>query len=250
MELDSGVSKFDLSLSMSNRGEEISGRLEYNTDLFDATTIERMLGHFQILLAGIVANPEQRIGELPLLTVSEKHQLLVEWNDTQTEYPKDKCLHQLFEAQAEKTPDAIAVVFEAQQLTYRELNNRANQVAHYLEKLGVGPEVLVGICMERSIEMVVGLLGILKAGGAYVPLDPGYPKERLGFMLADAQVTVLLTQKGLLENAGSKMDDSDCRFSILDGPKQWICLDRDWELIGRESEANPENITTAENLLT
>ena len=166
---------------MTDEVDGLKAEIEYNPDLFESATITRILGHFQTLLAGIVANPDQAISELPLLTEAEKHQLLIEWNDTKTDYPQDKCIHQLFEAQVEKTPDAIAVVFEDQQLTYRELNRRANQLAHYLQKLGVGPEVLVGICVERSIEMVVGLLGILKAGGAYVPLDPSYPRERLSF---------------------------------------------------------------------
>jgi len=133
------------------------------------------------------------------LSAAERHKILVEWNNTQTDYPKDKCIHQLFEAQVERAPNAIAVVFEEQQLTYDELNRRANQLAHHLQSLGVSPEMLVGICVERSLEMVVGLLAILKAGGAYVPLDPTYPKERLAFMLADAQVPVLLTQKRLVE---------------------------------------------------
>jgi non-ribosomal peptide synthetase component F len=152
-----------------------------------------MLGHFQTLLESIVANPEQRLCELPLLTESDRHQLLVEWNDTQTKYLKDSCIHRLFEEQVEQTPDAIAIVFEDEQLTYRELNIRANKLAHHLQQLGVVPDVLVGICLERSMEMIVGLLGILKAGGAYLPLDPTYPQERLNFMLEDAQISILLT---------------------------------------------------------
>src|SRR5262249_7982371 len=153
---------------------------------FEVATISRMVGHFQTLLAGTVADPEQRLSDLPFLTEEERRQLLVEWNATQADYPRDQCIHQLFEAQGERTPEATAVIFEEEQLTYRELNRRANQLAHHLRALGVGPEVLVGICMERSVEMVVGLLGILKAGGAYVPLDPAYPKERLAFILKDA----------------------------------------------------------------
>src|SRR5262245_14630942 len=199
MELESGVSKFDLSLSLSDRGEDISGRLQYNTDLFDEPTIARMLRHFQVLLEGIVADPNRRISDLPILTEAEKHQLLVEWNETKRDYPKEKCLHQLFEEQVKRTPDAVAVIFEDQQLTYQELNIRANQLGHYLQKLGVGPETLVGICLERSLEMIIALLGVLKAGGAYVPLDPNYPKERLAFMLDDAKVGILLTQRGRLE---------------------------------------------------
>jgi hypothetical protein len=181
LNIDSSTAKFDLTLSMEDTEQGLVGSLEYNTDLFDATTISRMLGHFQTLLEGIVVNPEQRLSDLPLLTQPERQQLLVEWNDTQVDYPKDVCVHQLFEAQVEQTPEAVAVVFEDQQLTYGELNRRANQVAHHLRSLGVGPDTLVGICVERSLEMIVGFLGILKAGGAYVPLDPSYPQERLGF---------------------------------------------------------------------
>ena len=168
MEVD--TAKFDLTLSMREEAGRLRGSLQYSTALFDDATIERMLGHFKVLLEAIVADPEGRVSELPLLSEAERYQLLVEWNDTKTDYPKDKCIHQLFEEQTERTPEAVAVVFEEQQLTYRELNNRANQLAHYLQKLGVGPEVLVGVSVERSIEMVVGLLGILKAGGAYVPI--------------------------------------------------------------------------------
>ena len=202
MEIETRTSQFDLALFLRERDGKLIGFLEYNTDLFDRSTIERMVGHFQTLLEGIVADPDQSISTLPLLTEEEKHQLLVEWNDTAADYPKDSCIHELFEAQVERTPEAIAVQFEGKQLTYRELNSRANQLAHYLQGLGVGPEKLVGICVERSLEMVVGLLGILKAGGAYVPLDPAYPRERLAFMLEDSQFSVLLTQQSI-----SRMED-------------------------------------------
>ena len=191
----SGTSKFDMTLSVEETSAGLRGTLEYNTDLFDAVTIRRMLGHYQRLLEGIVADPGQPISRLPLLTEDERHQLLVEWNNTACDYPADRCVHQLFEEQVERTPDAVALVFEDQELTYGELNARSNQLAHYLQSQGVGPETLVAICMERSLEMVVGLLGILKAGGAYVPLDPEYPAERLAFMLQDAQAPVLLTQR-------------------------------------------------------
>ncbi|MBD0344926.1 MAG: AMP-binding protein, partial [Coleofasciculus sp. Co-bin14] len=153
-------------------------QIEYDRHRFDDATIARMLGHIQTLLEGMIANPESLLKDLPLLSAAERHQLLVEWNNTQAERPKDSCYHHLFEAQVERTPDAIAVVYGNQQLTYRELNTRANQLAHYLQKLGVKPDVLVAISVERSIEMVVGFLGILKAGGAYVPLDPTYPHDR------------------------------------------------------------------------
>jgi len=220
LEVESGTAKFDLTLSMTETELGMQGSLEYKTDLFDTSTIQRMLGHFQILLESIAANPDRSISDLPLLTDAEQHQLLIEWNDTKADYP-DQCIHQLFEAQVERTPDAVAVVFGTERLTYHELNRRANQLAHYLRSLGVGPEVLVGICLERSLEMVVGLLGILKAGGAYVPLDPEYPKERLAFMLEDAQVSVLLTQEQLQEGLG------ECEAQV-------VCLDSGWEVISQE----------------
>ena len=153
------TSPFDLSLYLRERDGKLIGFFEYNTDLFEPSTIERMIGHFETLLEGIVADPEQPISTLPLLTEAERHQLLVEWNDTTADYPKDSCIHELFEAQVERTPEAIAVQFEGKQLTYRELNSRANQLAHYLQGFGVGPEKLVGICVERSLEMVIGLVG-------------------------------------------------------------------------------------------
>jgi amino acid adenylation domain-containing protein len=191
------TAKFDLTLSMENIEEGLVGVWEYNTDLFDDSTIERMSGHFVTLLEDIVANPTKPILRLSLLTEAEKLQLLIKNQGILVDYSQDQCIHQLFEAQVERTPDAVAVVFENQQLTYTELNCRANQLAHYLQTLGVGPEVLVGISVERSLEMIVGLLGILKAGGAYVPLDPDYPTERLQFMLEDCEATVLLTQSNL-----------------------------------------------------
>jgi aspartate racemase len=232
---DSDTAKFDLTLSVVEGAGELKASLAYNTDLFDNATITRMLGHFQVLLEGVVANPDQRLSDLPILTEAEHHQLLVEWNDTKREYPKDKCIHELFEEQVERSPDAVAVVFEDQQLSYRELNQQANQVAHYLRRLGVGPETLVGVCMERSLEMIIGLLGILKAGGAYVPLDPDYPKERLVFMLKDTQARVLLTQERLVE----KLPDRTVHL---------IRIDKHWEEITGESYENLETGATAENL--
>ena len=230
-----GTAKFDLTLSMENTADGLAGVWEYNADIFDKATIARMAGHFQTLLEAIVANPQQKVSSLRLLTEQERHQLLVDWNNTTKEYPSDKCIHQLFEEQVERSPDAEAVLFEDKQLTYRELNQRANCLAHHLRTLGVGPEVLVGICVERSLEMVVGLLGILKAGGAYVPLDPAYPPERLAFMLEDAQVRVLLTQARLVE-------------SLPKHQGSIVCLDTDWEIIERQSEENPGCSFTPENL--
>jgi amino acid adenylation domain-containing protein/non-ribosomal peptide synthase protein (TIGR01720 family) len=196
--VERGTSQFDLTLAVWETKQGLIGSWEYNSDLFERDTIARMTSHFQTLLAAIIANPNQPIGELPLLSQQERHQLLVEWNDTYTPYPQSKCIHELFEEQVEKTPNAVAVVYKDESLTYQQLNDRANQLAHYLQTLGVGAEVLVGICIERSLLMLVGLLGILKAGGAYLPLDPAYPQERLAFMLADAQVSVLLTQESLM----------------------------------------------------
>lgn len=191
-----GAGQFDLSLLITDHGETLRGVFDYNADLFEAGTIARMATHFETLLRAIVATPEQRIDRLPLLSEAERVRLLVQWNETAAEYPHTRCLPDLFEAQVEHTPDAVAVSFAGQQRTYRELSEQANQLSHALRRLGVGPEVLVGICVERSPDMVVGLLGVLKAGGAYVPLDPAFPTERLAFMLEDAGVGVLLVGGG------------------------------------------------------
>jgi non-ribosomal peptide synthetase component F len=188
------TAKFDLTLSMFESAEVLEGTIEYRTDLFDADTIARMLAHFEVLLEGIVADPDQRIAQLPLLTEVERQQLLVDWNDTGKEFPNELCIHELFEAQVERTPEAAAVTFEDKPLTYRELNERANRLAHYLQKSGVGPQTIVAVCFERSLEMIVALLGILKAGGVYLPLDPAYPVERLAFMVKDSQASLLLSQ--------------------------------------------------------
>jgi surfactin family lipopeptide synthetase A len=234
-EVDTGAAKVDLQLQLYDRPEEILARFTYNSDLFDDTTIVRMTEHFQTLLQSAVANPDQRVSRLPLLTAAERYQLLIEWNNTQADYLSDRCLHQLFEAQADRTPDATSVVFENQQLTYRELNRRANQLAHHLVELGVGPDVLVGICVERSVEMVVGLLGILKAGGAYVPLDPAYPRERLSFMLEDAGVSVLLTQDRLLTILPERIT-------------RVVALDSAWHEIAKQRTENPVSKTKPGNL--
>lgn len=196
-DIDTGSTALDLFLSLTETPQGLSGSLEYNTDIFTAETIQRLLTHFQQLLADAIANPAQPLLSLSLLTTAEQEQLKI-WNQTEVAYPLDRCLHHWIEDQVERTPDGIAVIFGNTQLTYRELNQRANQLAHHLQQLGVEPDTLVGICVERSLEMVIGLLGILKAGGAYVPLDPSYPSERLALMLQDAQVPILLTQQALL----------------------------------------------------
>ncbi len=242
---DTETTRFDLEFHLwepntqnglwVDSSEGISGFVIYSTDLFDDTTITRMLGHFQTLLEGIVANPEQRIAQLPLLTASELDNLLVRWNNTQLDYPQDKCIHHLFESIAEQNPDATALVFGDDKLSYKELNTRSNQLAHYLKKLGVKAEVLVGLCVERSFDMVIGMLGILKAGGAYVPLDPSYPSERLNFILEDAKVSVLLTNERCLE----RLEKYNSNI---------ICLDKDCKIIAQEIEDNLPSEVAIHNL--
>ncbi|RCJ21837.1 hypothetical protein A6770_04165 [Nostoc minutum NIES-26] len=233
--LEQKVAQFDLTLTMAEVNGSLAASFEYNADLFNPDTITRMAGHFQTLLENIVANSQQPLSTLSLLTAVEKQQLLVEWNATQTDYPKDVCLHELFEAQVEKTPNAIAVIFQDKQLTFRELNQQANQLAHYLQASDVKSEVRVGIYLDRSLEMAIGILGVLKAGGTYVPLDPTYPKERIAFMLADAEVRVLLTQNSLFT---SLPEYSACV----------ICLDIDWEIINQQSTEKPIVAITPANL--
>jgi amino acid adenylation domain-containing protein len=220
-----GEGQFDLILQIFDSGRTLSGTLEYNKDLFDHATINRMAGHFRVLLEGIVARPDCRLSALPLLHDDERREVLSGRGRPRADYPVSSCIHELFERQAARTPDAVAVTFEGASLTYRQLNERANQLARHLRTLGVGPEVLVGICVERSLEMVVGLLGILKAGGAYVPLDPSYPADRLAYMLSDSRVPVLLTQENLSERLPT------------DGATV-ICLDRDWPRIAAEDKRN------------
>jgi surfactin family lipopeptide synthetase A len=235
MDVTVGTSKLDLSLELDARPESLIGRFEYNTDLFDAATIAQMVGHWQTLLKAIVTDPTQRVAELPLLTEGERQQLLVGWNATRAAYSEERCVHQLFEEQVERTPDVVAVIYEDAHLTYQELNTRANQLAHQLHQLGVGPQVLVGICVERSLEMVVGLLGILKAGGAYVPLDPTYPHERIAFMLADAQVPVLVTQQHLVKHLPAQQ-------------AKVVCLDADASVLAQRASTNPALVVSADNL--
>jgi amino acid adenylation domain-containing protein len=234
VEIDGGMTKFDLTFSLIDKENGIGGHIEYNTDLFDCGTIERMARHFQVLLETIAADPDQSIATLPIMSDAERRKIVVEWNDTGADYPKHKCIHELFEEQVERTPHAIAVEFEGQRMKYHELNARANRLGNHLISLGVGRESLVGICVERSVEMVVGLMGILKAGGAYLPLDPSYPTERLRFMLEDSQAAVLLTQEKLIDDRGWRREDGDARFKV-------VCLDRDWTLIEQKKDSNPRS---------
>ena len=240
IQVDSGTTPYDLLLSVSqvqieeNDKNILGGSMEYNTDLYDPSTIVRMLEHYQILLEAIVADMDQSISTLPILTEEERTTILGKWNATETEYPSDHCIHQRFEYQVDKQPDAEAVVFETQTLTYSALNRKANQLAHYLRKEGIGPDTLVGISTNRTPEMIIGILGTLKAGGAYLPLDPTYPKDRLAFMVEDSQIPILLTQTSLKDY-------------LPTGPNV-IYLDSDWPKIEQESEDNPSLINTPENL--
>ncbi|MEL7244852.1 MAG: amino acid adenylation domain-containing protein, partial [Cyanobacteria bacterium J06573_2] len=228
--------KYELRLNLQDTETGISGQVEYSSDLFDEETISRLVEHFRVLLEGIVENPDCQIGYLPLLTEAESKQILWDWNQTQRDYENKLCIHELFEIQVEKTPDAIAIVHDNCQLTYRELNNRANQLAHYLQELGVKPESKVGVYLERNLELVIGILGILKAGAAYVPLDPAYPIARTEYIIEDAQIEVLLTQ--------TSETSPPTPLLIKDG----VRLFDDWEKISKYSTDNPNSEVTPENL--
>ncbi|MEH2158242.1 non-ribosomal peptide synthetase [Nostoc sp.] len=230
-----GKTKYDLTLVLREQDNGLGMVFDYNAEMFDASTIERMLGHFKTLLEGIVANPDQPISELPLLTAGEQHQVLVDWHGKQANYPQNTCIHQWFETQAKRTPNNIAVSFENQQLTYQELNQRANQLAHYLQTLGVKSGVLVGLYVEPSLEMIVGLLGILKAGGTYVSIVPTSGEDNLAFILEDAQISLVLTQSSLVE-----------KFS--EHQAQVICLDSDWKGIALHATENLQYYITDETL--
>ncbi len=226
----------DLAFFVVESSEGLKGTLAYNQELFEPETIKRLIGHFENLLASAVENPSSKVNELKILSEVERDRILIEWNQTAIDYPKDKCIHQLFEQQARLTPDAIAVIFEQEKLTYRELDNRANQLANYLQTLGVKPDTKVGICIDRCLEMMVGILGILKAGGAYIPLDPAYPQDRLSHMLDDSGVSVLLTKQNLL----SELPENNALQ---------ICLDKDWNnLIAPQSQQAPDSDVKPSNL--
>ena len=227
--------RFKVKLSFVRRGDLLIAEFHYDGNLFSIADIQDLAAQYQTLLKSVLQNPQAAINELEILSHEQLQQLLVDFNHTEIDFPQDKCLHQLFEKQVELTPDDIAVVYEHQQLTYAQLNARANQLAHHLQSKGVEPEVLVGICMERSLEMVIALLGVLKAGGAYLPIDPMYPQERVALMVEDAQTPILLTQQRLLE-------------ILPQHQGQTICLDADWETIAAEREENPETNVTIDNL--
>jgi amino acid adenylation domain-containing protein len=229
------VDRYKLKLVCRLVGGSLQAEVHYDSQYFDVAAIEHLSRKFEILLGSASRNSDASIETLELLDEAERDQLLVRWNQTRTDYPRQLCIHQLFEAQAASTPDAIAVLFEDSQLTYAELNRRANQLAHYLRGTGVSREVSVGLCLERSAEMAVALLGILKAGGAYVPLDPQYPLERLAVMIDDAAITVLLTQENLLDALPAR-------------PLHVVCIDSDWKAIAGQSEQSPQCHASADNL--
>ncbi|WP_327331611.1 non-ribosomal peptide synthetase [Calothrix rhizosoleniae] len=224
---------YPLTLTVA-ASKQLSMNIGYDTDCFDGDTIERMLGHLQTILCSIADNPQQQLNELLLLSQKERRQLLTEWNNTAMDYPTNKCVHQLFEKQVEKTPDAVAVSFEGEELSYIELNQRANQLAHHLQSLGVKPEVLVGICLERSIDMVVSVLAVLKAGAAYVPVDPNYPQERINYILDDAAVEILITKTSLI-------------YCLPTNETKLVLID-DNQFASTASCSNPVNKTNPNNL--
>jgi amino acid adenylation domain-containing protein len=232
---DNGHARFDMTLALTDMTDSLEVTIEFNTDLFDAETIERTLGHYRSLVEAIIANPDTLVSRLPLLTADERRQMLVEWNDVRTEYPRDKSIQQLFEEQVANSPHSIALSFGDRRLTYDELNRKANRLAHYLQTIGIGPEVPVGLMLERSVEMVVTILAILKAGGAYVPLDSSYPLERLDFMLNDAHLGVVITAEALV-------DKLPAFFGHV------ISIDADAETFAGAGEENPTNQVSGENL--
>ncbi|NPC76705.1 non-ribosomal peptide synthase/polyketide synthase, partial [Pyxidicoccus fallax] len=233
--VDSGTAQVDLMLLATELPEGLRVAAVYRTDLFEAPTVTRLLGHFQRLLEAIAAHPERRLSQLPLMDATERQRVLVGWNDTAADLPRDVCLHQLFERQAALTPDAVALEFEGQCLTYAQLDARANQLAHHLRALGAGPESLVGVCLERSLEMVVALMGVLKSGAAYVPLDPAYPRERLAWMLEDAAAPVLLTQERL-------------RDVLPPHSARVLCLDTQWAAVEARPATRPALLAGPESL--
>lgn len=237
IEFDNNTAKFDLLVELWEKDGGVSGRFEYCTDLFRPETIERMMGHYETILAGVVARPDAPISELPILTEAERGDLLGAWNDTGVEVPAGACVHHLFEQRAASQPNKVAVVFRDQQLTYGELNEKANQLAHHLISLGVSSEQFVGLCVDRSLDTMIGLMGIHKAGAAYLPLDPEYPEDRLLYMLSDTKASVLLSQTRVMAT-----------HQPLGEGRQVILLDEDWGAIGTQPQTNPNVAVAPENL--
>jgi amino acid adenylation domain-containing protein len=235
METEVGTARFELEVFLWEENGALRGAFAYFTDLFEAETIARLVGHFETLLTAIADDANRRVSELPLLTDHQRRQLLVDWNATAADFAREKCIHTLFEEQATRSPGAMAVAYGQQSLTYQELDSWANQIARHLQALGAGPDVLVGLCLERSLDMVVSILGILKAGAAYVPLDASYPQDRLAFMIDDARLSLLLTHTNLVQ-----------RFPAHN--TKLLCLDTAWDQIARESTAKPSSLVGPNNL--
>jgi amino acid adenylation domain-containing protein len=232
---DACIDRFKIKLTCAVKDNSLAAEFRYDAHLVRTEDIKRLASQFHMLLESALNNPEARVGHLKILDENELHQLMTQWNETQIEYPKDKCIHQLFEEQVKRTPNNLAVAFDDQQLTYAELNIRANQLAHHLRSGGIGPEYLVGVFVERSLELIVGLLGILKTGGAYVPLDPGLPTARLAHILENTKVPVILTQQRLLG-------------SLPEHGAQLVCIDSDWQIIAKKSRDNPASEVASKNL--
>lgn len=235
MDVHNGTSKFDIGMFMFERPEGLACSVEYSTELFSAGTIQRLLSHYQLLLEAIVEDPSRQVSELSLLTDEERRQVVVAWNDTHRDLPQGRLLHQFIEQQAESTPNRIALICGDEEISYGDLNARANQLAHYLIKHGAGPELLIGVYSERNANMLVAILGILKSGSAYVPLDPNFPKQRIQHILDDAKATLVVTQRSIADE-------------LPDFEGHRICLDSEWSLISPESTANPAASATPENL--
>jgi non-ribosomal peptide synthetase component F len=234
LRLDNETSKFDLSVAMVETSRGLLTTVEYSTDLFDSSTAVRLLSNYRTLLEGIIADPGQTISRLPLLTENERNQILVEWNATGVEYPRDRCIHELFASQARRNPEAIAAVFGEQRISYGELERRSEELAGHLRALGVSSGARAAICVEPSVEMIVGLLGILKAGAVYVPIDPEYPEERIAFMLAESETAVVLTHKRLAAQFSGKAIKS-------------VWLDGGWETIGRIEDVEPPRLVAGKS---
>lgn len=235
LELDIDTTQFDLTVHFNEQDGKLNGLVAYNTTLFSSVRMQSLCKHLENLLEAVASDPGKRLSEFSLLTESELRQLTIDWNQTEADYPDNRCIHELFETQVKNNPDAAAVVFENERLSYAQLNAKANQLARYLRKMGVKPEVVVGICIERSLEMIIGILGILKAGGVYFPIDPSYPEERKAFLLADGAPAVVLTQMSLLN-------------AIPPGDVKCVCLDRDWSLVAEQSTENLPSVSTPANL--
>ncbi len=235
MEVEARTAKFDLLVSLRDRGRGLSGVVEYNSDLYEATSVRRLVRHFEVLMKGLMTDANQRLSQLPMMSERERQQIVVEWNKTAAEYPRDRCIHEIFEQQVEQTPDAVAVVYEGESLTYHELNRRANQLAHYLREKGVCAEVKVGLCVERSLEMIIGLLGVMKAGGAYLPLDVNYPPERLAYMIEDAGCRIILCKHSQQEK-------------VIESKTAMLRLDADWGAIAQQSDEGTRALVSSDNL--